>query len=438
MLALPKISKDFDISSSLSTQAVTIGLIVTVIFLVIFGHMGDLISKNFIYLLGGALFGLSGLITGFAPNFPIMIVGLIVQAIGGAATAANSMGIITDTFVDKERSTALAYNSMFVSVGSLSGSPIGGLITQFFGWHWLFLMNVPLMLILMLIGSRILKVGKIDGRKIAMDLKESNWTGQAIYTVGILVMFGANWFAIPHVNPFVNFMIFLVIGGIITVYSFLQDDKAKHPWIDPKVLHNIIFLTSTGVLFLSMFVNAMSNIMLPFYLQNFLGYNVGVSGLIVALQSVTMFVLSPIVGKLAAKANRQQFLVTIGLIMLTISQVGYALYPAHQNLLWIIIPIVVNGIGMGFTLTPNNTLTMSLVAPNDTGIAGSVNSLFRTLGMAMGITFTTTLLAVEIPGVKQISSSLGNTFMNAFRFIFIIAALISAASIVLNLVRKTK
>lgn len=127
-LAIPKIAIDMDISSSMATWIVQIGLITTAILLVMFGHIGDILSKNVVFLAGGIGFLIGSVITGFAPNFPIILFGRVIQAIGSAMIMANSMGIVTQYFPDKRRAEALAVISMFISVGSISGPGIGGLI----------------------------------------------------------------------------------------------------------------------------------------------------------------------------------------------------------------------------------------------------------------------------------------------------------------------
>ena len=224
---------------------------------------------------------------------------------------------------------------------------------------------------------------KVSLAAIREQASRVNWVGQVIFSIGIVLMFSSSWIKIPGLDQFTNLMVFLIGDGIVTTVSFLQDDFAPSPWIDPQVLRNVTFLMSTSVLFLAMFVNSFSNISLPFYLQDYLPFSPGQSGLIVAVQSVVMLMLSPFVGRLAANPARRPNLVTIGLIMLLVSQIGYAFYGGQVWLRYILWPIIVNGIGMVFTLTPNNSITMGLVSPKLAGVAGSMHSLFRTIGMAV-------------------------------------------------------
>jgi MFS family permease len=434
-LALPQMSRAFDVSSNAITQVVQIGLITTVIFLVLFGHAGDVFSKNLVYRYGGWVFTIGTAITGLAPSFLLVLVGRFIQAIGSAMVMANAMGIINDYFADKERARALAYNSMFVSVGSISGPAVGGIITSLLDWRWIFLLNIPVAIWVLIRQRKLLPAPKLAKGAVREQLKNVNWTGQLIFTFGVVLIFGSDWFHIPGFSNFANLMTFMVVGALITAISFWQDDYSPSPWINPAVLRNGTFLTSTTVLFLAMFANAFSNILLPFYLQDFLTYSSGASGLIVAAQSGTMLILSPIVGRLASVPSRRPWLVTIGLVFLTVSQVGYAMFGAHTSLAGILFPIVLNGIGMALTITPNNSITMALVDNKLAGVAGSMNSLFRTLGMALGISFASAFLYVLLPGVVRISASLGERYLTASRTVFLVAAAASAVGLLLNVWR---
>lgn len=434
-LALPRMAQAFDVSATLSTQVVQVGLITTVIFLVMFGHAGDVFSKNAVYRAGGWVFIIGSLLTGLAPNFIGVLVGRFIQAIGSAMVMANAMGIINEHFSDKERSKALAYNSMFISVGSISGPAVGGLITSILSWRWIFLLNVPVAILIMLWAKNAFPRPKVSFVAVREQAAHVNWVGQLIFSIGIVLMFSSSWIAIPGLNQFTNLMVFLIGGGIVTALSFLQDDFAPSPWIDPQVLRNVTFLTSTSVLFLAMFVNSFSNILLPFYLQDYLPFSPGQSGLIVAVQSVVMLMLSLFVGRLAANPERRPHLVTIGLIMLLISQIGYAFYGGQVGLGYILWPIILNGIGMAFTLTPNNSITMGLVSPKLAGVAGSMNSLFRTIGMAVGISFATNFLYAQLPGVRHITHDLGATYLHASRVVFYVAVFASLVALIVNVWR---
>lgn len=113
-LALPQLSEGFHVTNGAATWAVLIGVITTAVFLVLFGHFGDLLSKEDVFLYGGIGFTLGSLISGIAPVYSILLVGRFVQAIGTAMIMANSMVIVTEAFPASARGKAIAAVSMFI------------------------------------------------------------------------------------------------------------------------------------------------------------------------------------------------------------------------------------------------------------------------------------------------------------------------------------
>jgi len=429
-LALPKISLDLGISNSASTWIVQVGLITTAIFLVMFGHIGDLVSKNLVFLMGGLAFIVGSGITGIAPTYPIILFGRIVQAIGSAMILANSMGIVSQYVPNTSRAEALSIISMFVSVGSISGPAVGGIVITEVSWRWIFLFNVPVGLLILLFGWHTLPLPKRQPGELKQIMQQANWTGQNLFTIGIILFFLSGYFIQQGTSQLPLGLVILLVGTAITVFSFIQDDRSKQPWIDRSVLRNRRYMISVGILMLAMLVNSISNILLPFYLQSYGKMSAFDSGLLMMLQSVTMLFVSPISGYLADHWNRT--ILTIGgLIILVVSQVGYALYPPTMNLFQIIWPIVLNGIGIGFFLSPNNAIIMDSVPQSLGGVAGSLSSFARTLGLTIGISVGSSLLFLQLPDVKQITPQLGSRFMNAFSNLFWVATAISVLSLII-------
>ncbi|MBU9789684.1 MFS transporter [Lentilactobacillus sp. G22-6] len=433
-LAIPKIAISMDISSSMATWIVQIGLITTAILLVMFGHIGDILSKDVVFLAGGLAFLVGSAITGFAPDFVIILFGRVIQAIGSAMIMANSMGIVTEYFPDKRRAEALAMISMFISVGSISGPGIGGFIISAASWRWIYWINIPLGILVLWLGFKLLPVPRESWAHVREVTKGANWTGQNLFTLGIIIFFLSGSFFQSGRSKLLMGLAFFIIGGAITIYSFVQDDKSNLPWIAPEVLHNRGFMTSIFALMLVMLVNSVSNILMPFYLQSYNGMSPFMSGLVIMLQSVTMLVTTPFAGVLADRINRE-LMTVVGLLILMISQIGYAFFPQNLDMWRIIPPIVLNGIGMAIFLSPNNALTMGMVDKKMSGIAGSLNSFARTLGMTVGISFASSMLFFQLPGVTRITRAVGDRFIQAFYNVFWMATVISAIALVVVLIR---
>lgn len=413
-LALPKISEDLKITNGQSTWIIQIGLIVSAITFVLFGRLGDSISKTFIFTNGGIIFLVGSLITGMALDFPIIMLGRAIQSLGVAMIMANSLGIVSQYFSNETRGEALAIISMFISIGAISGPALGGIILSFTSWRWIYLFNIPLGIIIIFFSRKQLAVPKVPLKTLSNEIKSINWFGELTFAVGLT---------------------FLIIGTVIAFAAFFQDRKFHDSLISNELVKNADYLLSISILLVVMLVNSMSNILLPFYLQSYGGISPFVSGLLLMVQSLTMLIISPISGYISDHWNRYD-LTIIGLLVLLISQVGYVMYPRNINLLIVSIPIIVNGIGLGLFLSPNNAIIMGVVDESLSGVAGSLTSFARTLGVTIGISFSSILLFVQLPHVQRITPALGQKFMNAFVSVFVVATVISAVVLVAVIFRR--
>lgn len=430
-LALPEISKQFSISNNASTWIVQTGLMTTTILLVLFGYLGDQLSKERVFYWGGIFFTVGSLIDGISLSFTMLLLGRVIQAVGSSMVLATSMGLTSDNAQPGKRGEAIATVSLFMNLGNIAGPALGGLILGATSWRWIFLINVPVGIVLMFLTHHVFPFPTLAPGQTKTILKEANWLGQALFTGGIVLFFVSTLF-LRQANQFIFGLVMLIIGLVVTIYSFYQDDHAHHPWIEPSVLHNRGFMFTVTILLFAMMINMISNILLPFYLQSFLGLPAEKTGLIIGAQSIVMAMITPIAGFLADRIN-SHILTLTGLTILAISQAAYVFYGTTFNWFLILLPIILNGVGLGLFLSPNNSLGMSFIPKEHSGVAGSLNSFFRTLGMTIGNSFGATLLFSQLGKVKLITPSLGQTFLQAFRNVFILATALSIIALVLGI-----
>lgn len=235
-LAMPRISEDLMISSSAATWIVSIGLITTAVLLVMFGHIGDLVSKNLVFLIGEVVFIVGSLLTGIAPTYLTIMAGRVVQAVGSAMIMANSMGIISQYFPDANRAEALAVISMFVSLGSISGPAFGGILITWASWRWIYLFNVPVGILIVLAGMRLLPLRRPAHGEIRRVWQQANWTGQNLFTGGMILMFASGYWLQQPKQLWLGAGI-LAGGILLTILAFIQDQRSRSPWIAPSIMH---------------------------------------------------------------------------------------------------------------------------------------------------------------------------------------------------------
>src|SRR5438067_1053269 len=150
-IGLPSIAQTFHTGISGSTEWIIIGyLVVIAAVLLTFGRLADMIGRRPIFLTGLVVFILGSALSGLAPSLLFLIFARLFQGIGGALIFAVNIAMITSTFPSHERGLALGLNAVVVSLGVAAGPTIGVFITQYLTWRWIFYVNVPICMLVLL------------------------------------------------------------------------------------------------------------------------------------------------------------------------------------------------------------------------------------------------------------------------------------------------
>src|SRR5258706_8604058 len=150
-IGLPSIARTFHVGVSGAIEWTIIGyLVVIAALLLTFGRLADMIGRKPIFLTGLVVFILGSALSGLAPSLSLLIVARLFQGIGGALIFSVNVAMITSTFPSNERGLALGLNAVIVSLGVAAGPTIGGIITQYLTWRWIFYVNVPICMLVLL------------------------------------------------------------------------------------------------------------------------------------------------------------------------------------------------------------------------------------------------------------------------------------------------
>ncbi|WP_334328869.1 MFS transporter [Companilactobacillus sp. HBUAS59699] len=435
-IALPVISKDLNIPMNMAEWIVSIYLVTICIFLLLFGKLADSIGKIKVFKTGSILFIIGSLICGFGIDLPILLLGRVVQAFGASMAMATNNGIITQTFPLRERGYALGYIGSFVSIGSIAGPGIGGLILSQFHWSYIFWINLPIGAIALLLGY--LNLPKKEPKNPA----KIDRRGFAVYFVTLILFFAAIF--IGQSVGFSNIYIILTfIAAIACFVLFIHLQKiTEQPMIELRIFKNHDFTLGLVVGFLIFVTNFFFNVVSPFYLENALGMKASIAGYILMMFPVVQVIVAPISGKMSAKIN--PILLTIaGLLVLAIAQIGYLFFNVNTGLWFILLFIGLNGLGNGLFQAPNNTMIMSSVEPKDLGIAGGLNALARNLGMIIGVSVSTTVLFLSMSNFygKSVTTYIDgrpDIFIDGMRVTMSFALVICLIAIIMSVIRLLK
>ena len=381
-VALPVMQKELAAGDEIQLVSSSY-LIATCLALLPFGRLGDKRGKVYVFQAGVLGFTAGSLLCGVSATLPMLVASRAVQGVGCALAMANNMGIITEAFPMHERGRAMGLLSTFVALGMMAGPVLGGIIVSNCPWEWIFLINVPVGLASFFVGLRTLPHVRPerDGRRCGGSLLASAKLcfGNPAFTLNFATMF----------------IVFMGIGA--------------------------------------------SEFILPFYFQDAHGFSADVSGLLFLALPVTNAVIGPISGTVSDRTGCE----VPTMVGLTVYACGMLLVSALglDAPVWMIVAFVAcMSAGTSIFQSPNNALFMASAPPEALGFAGSVSSLARYAGMALGISGCSALLygrmsAVAGETVTRFVAGRPEIFMAGFSFVFHALAVVAAAGLSLTVVR---
>ena len=389
-IALPTITTYFNINVAISQWIITAYLVVMTALFIFFGKLSEYTGKTKLFIIGWILFTLSSLGCGLSPGIELLIIFRITQAIGASMIAGVSGAILFHAFPPNEIGKVMGYFGATIAIGTLIGPGLGGLITNFIGWQYIFLVNVPLGIILIIGAKKYLKIPENTSKNLNID-----WLGTITFILSItsLLMFcGEIANNISITIPLIIYGLIFLISSIIFI---LQESKSKNPMLDLSIFKNREFsLPVLSVLIFSIALNV-AIIIGPFYFQGVMEYNPSQIGLLFMAVSLAMAISSPIGGKLYDK-NNSKYVAATGLVISAVSFILLAYAYLTINLLLMIIALILWGIGQGLFTSPNSAETMSALPGEQTAIASSVSTTVKSLGGALGASFVSIFLTISL------------------------------------------
>ncbi|CAM4041297.1 MFS transporter [Saccharibacillus endophyticus] len=384
-VALPTITGDLGLQLGHAQWVSSIYLMAICSFILLFGRLGDIFGKIRIFRIGTVVFVVGSLLCGLSGSLATLIAARIVQAIGASMTMANSQGIVTDIFPANERGKALGLVGTFVSLGSIAGPGVGGIMVSSLGWESIFWINVPIGVIAILLGAKLLP-SDIRTSKKRID------GGGSLLFAGFIVSLIAAILLGQEIGYGDWRIIGLLLFAVASFLAFLRvESRIGEPMLDLSLFRNPLFTLSIlcgFLVFVSMFCY---NIIAPFYLQSIVGLSPSNAGWMMMIYPLVMVVIAPISGAMSDRFG-SEWLTFIGLLLMVGAQAGLASLHEGSTLFTVGGFIALLGLGGGMFQSPNNSLVMSTVPRPRLGVAGSVNSLIRNLGMVVGIAVATTTL----------------------------------------------
>jgi len=406
-VAFPNFIKDFGTNVLWAAWTISIYFVAVTTVMPLAGKLSDSFGRKKVFLISLILFTASSLACGLAPNIYTLVGFRFLQGIGGASFLPTAAGIVSDHFPESRERAIGLFTSIF-PIGGIVGPNLGGWIVSRYSWRYIFYINLPIGIGLVILIMILLKDSKVFSRP-DIDIAGASFFSGAILSL----MLGLNLFS-ESFSAFSLLLaaVFLVLSFSLFSLFFRQEKKASNPILDIALLKSKPFLAANlynmiigaGVFGIFAFV--------PLYATSVHKLSTLMSGMILTPRSVGIIPASVITSFLLRRwGYRWPMVLGLSIISLTTILLSEGLH------LWRMIGIdlgiaeilafliLVSGIGIGIALPASNNACIELMPEKVATITG-LRGMFRTVGGALGVSLVTVIL--------HSTSNFGNGFRITF------------------------
>lgn len=374
--ALPTIISKLN-GLSMQSWVFAMYLLTTAVSTPIYGKLSDRIGRKPIFVMGLIVFCFGSFLCGIAPNIYALIVFRAIQGIGAGAIIPVTYTIIADLFTYKRRANMMALNNTAWGISALMGPLIGGFIVDRLNWHWIFFINVPLGMIVLLLVLIGLKEVKPKVAKQPIDFRGIiSLTGSLFFLLMLFQMVGERDLNLT----FILLSAVALVGFLSSFY--LAEKHAIDPLIPLSLFHNPLFTIQILTASLLSGMQTGFQTYFPIWLQSVYKVPASVAGLAVTPSPVMWLTASFFVGTLVKKYSPRHIALPIVLIqMLFYIPLIFAKVSFPMFLFYVISGV--NGAGLGIVITVNILVSQQVVSEKQVGTSTSMLTLGRTLGQTI-------------------------------------------------------
>ena len=384
-VAIPTIAGDLGASSSQGTWVITSFGVANAISIPITGWLAKRFGEVRLFLIATLLFVLASWLCGIANSLEMLIVFRVLQGAVAGPIIPLSQSLLLNNYPPEKRGMALAFWSMTIVVAPICGPILGGWISDNIHWGWIFFINVPIGLAVVLISWKIL-----EGRESRISHQPVNTVGLILLALGV----GAlqlmldqgrelDWF---NSTEIVVLTIIAAVGLIALIIWELTDDN---PVVDVSLFKSRNFTVGCVSTSLAFLVYSGTVVLIPLLLQQVYNYTATWAGLAAAPVGLLPIILAPIIGKFGNKIDMR--------ILITVSFMVYALtfywravtFEPEMTFMDVALPQFVQGLAVACFFMPLTTITLSGLPPEKMASASSLFNFLRTLAGSIGTSLTT-------------------------------------------------
>jgi EmrB/QacA subfamily drug resistance transporter len=423
-IALPSIGTQLSLNAVALSWVATAYLLAAAAFLVPFGRTADIYGRKMIFRLGIIIDAIASILCATSSSGEWLIVFRALQGVGGAMIFGTGIAILTSVFPANERGRALGISTAAVYTGLSAGPLVGGFLTGHFGWRSIFFLNAFLGLVIIVVVF-----WKLKGEWAEAKGESFDYIGSIIYSLALVAVFYA-FSVLPALRG-----IWLIIIGVTGLAAFVWwETRQKQPVLNISFFrNNTVFAFSNLAALINYSATFAVAFLLSLYLQYVKGFSPEHAGLILIAQPVIMVICSPIAGSLSDRIE-PRIVASIGMALTTAGLVMLTFLSNVTSLQYILISLVILGLGFGFFSSPNTNAVMGSVERKFYGVASGTLGTMRLTGQAFSMGVVLLIFALYI-GRVQITPEYYPLFLKSMKLAFSISAALCFGGIFASIAR---
>jgi EmrB/QacA subfamily drug resistance transporter len=432
-VALPSIQEGLHADQS-ELEWVVVGYTLTfATFLLSGGKLADLLGRRRLFVVGLVVFTAASLACGLAPDAHFLIAVRAVQGVGAAIMSPATLSIIAATFPPRQRGLAIGIWAGVSAMALAIGPLVGGILTEYVHWSWIFFINVPVGVLGVLVARWAIDESKDTSHEQRLDLPGLVTSGIALFSLSYALI-EANTYGWTSARILGLFALAAVSLAVFIVLELRQ----RLPMLDLSLFRsasyagaNLAILLVALAMFGIFFFNSI-------FFQRVLGYSPTQTGAIFLPMTILIIVVAPQAGRVVDRFGAR-WLIGAGMTLLTVSLVLFARLDQGSNF-WDALPaLLVGGFGMAITMTPATTAAMGSVPVDKSGVGSAVLNAFRQVGGTLGVAIMGAVVGSQIH-VSPTDPRYFDEFVDGYHLGLYVAAGISlvGAAVAVSMIRKVR
>ncbi|WP_282793920.1 MFS transporter [Streptomyces sp. CC224B] len=423
-VAMPAMQRDLDFTPAGLSWVVNAYLIAFGSLLLLAGRLGDLLGRKRMFVAGIGVFTLASVLAGAATGPATLIAARFLQGVGGAMSSAVSLGILVTLFTEpRERARAIAVFSFTGAAGASLGQVLGGVLTDALNWHWIFFVNLPIGLAVLLLALSALPADRGLGLRAGADV-----AGAVLVTAGLMT----GIYSVVKVERYGWTSVHTLGFGALAVAllgAFVARQATARTPLLPLRMFRSRAVTGANVVQLLMVAALFSfQVLVALYLQNVLGYGAAATGLAMLPAAAVIGAVSlGVSARLNARFGERAVLLA-GLVLLLGVLGLLTRVPVRANYWVDLLPVMLLAAGFGLALPALTSLAMSGAREDDAGLASGLFNTTQQIGMALGVAVLSTLAASRTESLTATGTPRPEALTSGYHLAFAVGTGLLAAA----------